>query len=194
MVRLTQPAVGSGMPLDDLQRLLAGEASRGVRYGKEPVHDRARVHERGHLPGSNSTVEAFQRLVVPTEHEQGDPAVGNGSRKKWAVADDPVEIRQRPRRLIETKIAVAPLDERLDVPRVLLENAVQRTDRFLVAPGLVKLEALISRPAVRSASAGDVVSRVSKTVRLTSSGTNVSLMTPSLRSVIPPLSSLYFRL
>ena len=51
-----------------------------------------------------------------------------------------------PRRLVETKIAVAPLDERLDVPRVLLENAVQRTDRFLVATGLVKLEALISRP------------------------------------------------
>src|SRR5271166_3377878 len=65
---------------------------------------------------------------------------------EWAVADDPVEVRQRPRRLIDTKIAVAPLDERLDVPRVLLETAVQRTDRFLVAPGLVKLEALISRP------------------------------------------------
>ena len=97
------------------------------------------------LPGANRAVEAFQRVLVPTEHEQRDPTVGYGSRQQWTVVDDSIEIRQCPRRLIETKIAVAPLDQRLEVPRVLLENAVQRDDCFLVASGLVELKALISR-------------------------------------------------
>ena len=60
--------------------------------------------------------------------------------------NDPVEIQERPRRLTDTKITVAPFDQGLEVARVLLDDAVERGNRFLVAPALVKLEALACAP------------------------------------------------
>ncbi len=125
-------------PLEDLP----GAAVRGGQALGMSGIDGQRIQ-------ANRLREGRQRILIASEHHQGNSPVIVGGGKPRLGLDRRVEIGQGPRRLVRAEVDIPSLDVGLDVARLVAENGVEQRQGLAVRPGVVKpkrLDAFRQRP------------------------------------------------